>query len=157
MKKNNAKSINFGERLKQVRKDKGLSQSELAEKMGYKQSATISNLEINKSTPDINTLKKLSEILEVDLHWLITGDIYREYKLKFMQLYSYINKEIGDLSQQNHRLAAEIAEIEKNPGTDKAVDEDIINMKSVWIRRNREKMLSLDKQRIAMTELVSWE
>lgn len=157
MKKININNINFGERLKQVRKNKGLSQSELAGEMGYKQSATISNLEINKSTPDINTLKKLAEILEVDLHWLITGDIYREYKLKFLQLYGYINKEVGELAQQNHRLAAEIAELERDQDTDKDAKNDLINIKAVMIRHNRDKMVSLDNQRVAMSELVKWE
>ena len=63
----------IGDRLYKARKDKGLSQAELAEQTGFKQSSTISKIESDRIDPDSNTLKKIAEILNADLHWLITG------------------------------------------------------------------------------------
>jgi transcriptional regulator with XRE-family HTH domain len=64
----------IGDRLHKIRKDKGLSQAELAEQIGFKQSSTISKIESDRIDPDSNTLKKLAEALDTDLHWLITSN-----------------------------------------------------------------------------------
>jgi len=74
--KNNKISIintSFGERLKNLRKNRGLSQAEFAEKLEYKQNTSVSNIEKGKSVPDLETLNKIADVLEVDLHWLVTG------------------------------------------------------------------------------------
>ena len=71
--KNFTENSSFGSRLRKLRKDKGLSQEELAKKIGYKRSGSISNIESDKTPPDILTLAKLTDVLSADLHWLITG------------------------------------------------------------------------------------
>jgi transcriptional regulator with XRE-family HTH domain len=63
----------FGQRLKNTRETRGLSQSELAEKLGYKSHVMISQAERDKSVLDNNVLAKIADILDVDLNWLITG------------------------------------------------------------------------------------
>ena len=65
--------LTFGERLRFSRKKKGLSQAGLAKKIGFKTSASVSNAEFNKTPVDNTTLEKIAKILDVDLHWLITG------------------------------------------------------------------------------------
>lgn len=64
---------NFGKRLKKLRKNKGLSQADFAKKLNYKQNTSVSNIEKGKTSPDIETLHKIAETLNADLHWLITG------------------------------------------------------------------------------------
>lgn len=63
----------FGKRLYFSRKKRGLRQEELSKKLGYKTAATVSNAEKDKGPLDQFTLAKIADILNVDLHWLITG------------------------------------------------------------------------------------
>ncbi|WP_051488754.1 helix-turn-helix domain-containing protein [Aliarcobacter lanthieri] len=57
---------NFGNRLKQARKDKKLSQEALANLVGVSRNA-ITNYEKNSNTPTYDNMKKLSSILGVNL------------------------------------------------------------------------------------------
>ncbi|MDX4069149.1 helix-turn-helix domain-containing protein [Aliarcobacter skirrowii] len=57
---------NFGERLRKARKDKKLSQEELANLIGVSRNA-ITNYEKNSNTPTYENMKKLSNILGVNL------------------------------------------------------------------------------------------
>ena len=58
-------------RLKQVRTELNLSQTELAEKLDVQQ-ADISRWESGKTTPNFQTLQKYSS-LNVNVSWLFTG------------------------------------------------------------------------------------
>ena len=58
-------------RLKQVRKELNLSQTELSEKLEVQQ-ADISRWESGKTTPNFQTLQKYSS-LNVNVSWLFTG------------------------------------------------------------------------------------
>lgn len=84
---------NFGDRLCLLRKQKGLSQKELADILGYKHHASISSIESNKTSPDITSLQKIAETFDVDLHWLITGRqatleaMTKCYHIAYMQLH----------------------------------------------------------------------
>lgn len=68
--------MSFGERLSKSRKLKELSQSDLAKEMGFSGNTLISRFEKNQTLPNFEHLQKLQEILNVDLHWLITGQQY---------------------------------------------------------------------------------
>lgn len=57
---------NFGNRLKQARKDKKLSQEALANLIGVSRNA-ITNYENNSNTPTYANIKKLSSILGINL------------------------------------------------------------------------------------------
>ena len=59
----------FTERLKELRLKKGLTQTELGEKVGVKQN-TFTNWEKGKREPSFENLIKLSDLLEVSLDWL---------------------------------------------------------------------------------------
>lgn len=62
-------------RLKQLRREKGLKQDDLAKKFGIAQQ-TISNYEKRIREPDITTLKKMAEFFDVSLDFLLgTTDI----------------------------------------------------------------------------------
>lgn len=66
--------MELGNRIKKFRENANLSQEELAEKI-YTSRQTISNWENDKTYPDINSLKLLSNIFDVSLDNLIEGDI----------------------------------------------------------------------------------
>lgn len=64
----------IGERIKERRKEKGLTQKQLAKELQLSQKQ-ISKYENNESQPPIDQLQKLTEILEVSADWLLTDTI----------------------------------------------------------------------------------
>lgn len=65
--------MDFGERLRWCRDKKGYTQKFVAEKIGIKNN-TLSSYESGKRQPDYETLKKLSELYEVNIDYIITGN-----------------------------------------------------------------------------------
>ena len=59
-----------GERLKQLRKEKQLTQSELGEKINVTK-VSISGYESGNRTPDTDTLQKLADFFEVSTDYLL--------------------------------------------------------------------------------------
>ena len=72
--KNRGNMNNFGEiikdRIQCLRKNKGLSQEELADKVGVSRQA-VSKWENNKSIPDISILQNISKMFNIDLNYLL--------------------------------------------------------------------------------------
>jgi len=75
---------NFGEFLKQKRLEKNLTQKDLAKALFITESA-ISKWEKNVAHPDITLLPKLSEILSVTEHELITASIDKQSREEKVQ------------------------------------------------------------------------
>ena len=65
--------MTFGATLTALRKSKGLSQEQLAEKLGLTRQ-TISKWELNQSSPDINYIIQLSDFFGVSADCLIKGE-----------------------------------------------------------------------------------
>lgn len=59
----------FPQRLKEVRIKRGLTQTELGEKLGVKQN-TFTNWENGKREPNFEIVIKLADLLEVSVDWL---------------------------------------------------------------------------------------
>lgn len=59
--------------IKKFREQKNISQSELAEKLNVTRQA-VSNWETGKTQPDINTLHKIADMLEISIDELIYGN-----------------------------------------------------------------------------------
>jgi transcriptional regulator with XRE-family HTH domain len=57
--------VYIGEKLREVRTKRLLTQDELAEKAGVSQS-TIANIERNNAEPQFRTIRKLAKALDVD-------------------------------------------------------------------------------------------
>ena len=68
--------MNFGNRLLKLRKQKSISQETLAEKIGITRQ-TISNWEMNITTPNVIDLKKIADALQIDYTELL-NDINSE-------------------------------------------------------------------------------
>ncbi len=62
--------MTLGEKIKDARKQCGLSQEQLAEKMSVSRSA-IAKWETDKGLPDINNLKALAQLLNVSVDYLL--------------------------------------------------------------------------------------
>ena len=63
---------NVGEYIKELRKEKNISQSELAEKLHISRQ-TISKWELGKSLPDSIMMKDLSKFFNVSIDEIING------------------------------------------------------------------------------------
>ena len=61
-----------GKNIKNFRAEKGLTQEELAEKLAVTRQA-VSNWETEKTQPDIDTLQKIAQVLEVSVEEIIYG------------------------------------------------------------------------------------
>ena len=71
-------------RIRDLREDKDLRQSDLAEMVGIDQ-RTISNYETGKSNPDSNALIKLADFFNVSIDYLVgrvSSDFYASYEKK---------------------------------------------------------------------------
>ena len=64
--------MNIGERITAMRKEKGISQSELAKRLGVSRQA-VSKWEQSLSSPDTNKLIQLAQILDTEVEYLATG------------------------------------------------------------------------------------
>lgn len=103
----------FGERLRFLREKAGLGQVDLAKKLGFKRSSSVSNLETGKSPPDLKTLQRIVSCFNTNLHWLITGKVSPDgeaWRLNYAELFTSYSSDGG---QWIDRLRGEIADLKK--------------------------------------------
>lgn len=62
--------MDFGEKLKEARNNKGMTQEQLASQLGIAKS-TLAGYEKGNREPDVFKIKKLIEILDVDADYLL--------------------------------------------------------------------------------------
>lgn len=74
--------MTLGEKIQKLRKQQGLSQEALAEKVTVTRQ-TISKWELNQSTPDLDFIAQLSEIFSVTSDYLIKEDMIEPDKLPY--------------------------------------------------------------------------
>ena len=65
--------MTFGEKLKEARKEAGLSQEQLAEKVCVSRSA-IAKWESDRGMPDVNNLKAMAQLLGISVDYLLAED-----------------------------------------------------------------------------------
>ena len=68
---------NLGEMISSLRKEKGMTQSELAEKMNVTDKA-VSKWERNLSCPDVNSIPTLAEVLGITVEELLNAQTKKE-------------------------------------------------------------------------------
>ena len=69
--------MSFGTNIGYLRKKKGMTQEEFAERM-YVSRQTVSRWETDSVYPDVETVIKLCEVLECDMETLVRGDASKE-------------------------------------------------------------------------------
>ena len=67
--------IEFGSRVKMLRKQKGMTMDELAEKAGYNSRSSISMIEAGKRDVPKSRIIDMANALGVDMYFLIFGDM----------------------------------------------------------------------------------
>jgi len=124
----------FGQRLRVLRKNRGVSQKKLSEKCGYKRSTSISNIEKGNAPVHISSLIAIAELLDIDLHWLITGKLsaavvrLRPYVTSFL---AYRYMEIQEYEKERSDLL-----VKQSQGEDHSVRLQEIGEKIEYERTN---------------------
>lgn len=91
--------MTIGDRIKQKRVEMGLSQEELAKKMGYVSKSVISKFEAKGDGITTTTIEKFAKALNttpaVLMGWSVDGDIpeFEDDHVELIALYSQLTKE----------------------------------------------------------------
>ena len=80
--------MTFGEKLKAARKEAGLSQEQFAEKMSVSRSA-IAKWESDKGMPDVNNLKVMAQLLDVNGDFIVSRELANKVDLKKFDFGNY--------------------------------------------------------------------
>lgn len=84
----------IGETISSLRKKKELTQNELAEKMNVTDKA-VSKWERDLSCPDVNTISRLAEVLDVSVEELLNAKEQRKSNSKMKDLVNLIFKAVA--------------------------------------------------------------
>ncbi len=84
----------IGETIASLRKQKGMTQNELAEKMNVTDKA-VSKWERDLSCPDINAISKLADILDVSVEELLKAKTKENSNTKIKDLINLIFKAVA--------------------------------------------------------------
>lgn len=101
--------MKFADRLKELRHEYNLQQKDVANKLNYGYTA-ISNYETGKNEPSINDLKKIAELFNVSIDYLVGfSDIKNPYQIELInkvtpKTYNKIHKTI--LSMNKNEFSA---------------------------------------------------
>ena len=108
--------MSIGENIKNARKKAGLTQKELAEKMGSTQQ-NLAQYESGKRNPKLETLNKIAGALEIPVSLLTSsldsfekGEILR---LDLIELIKNLNLEINDITSEQTLEDTVIQSVEK--------------------------------------------
>lgn len=87
--------IFLGQRIKEIRKKRQISQEALAEKIGISPKH-LSKIEVGNSFPSLQTLEKISEILDCELKDFFDFDAYKNEDMSsnsLSKIYNNLDKE----------------------------------------------------------------
>ena len=79
--------MNMADRIQHLRKSKGISQEELADKVGVSRQA-VSKWESEQSTPDIEKVILLSNFFDVTTDYLLKGALVNKFWTQISKNYS---------------------------------------------------------------------
>ncbi len=85
--------MTFGEKLKEARKEAGLSQEQFAQKLSVSRSA-VAKWESDKGMPDVNNLKVIAQLLDVSVDYLLDED----EKLSFNEMKEAIDLDLFEVT-----------------------------------------------------------
>ena len=82
----------LGKRIKELRKKKGLSQEQLAEKVGFETSNSISNVENGYNYPSIQNLEKILKVLGTNFQSVFTFEQHQEIDVLIEEINRILNE-----------------------------------------------------------------
>jgi transcriptional regulator with XRE-family HTH domain len=100
------KVMDFGERLRKTREDKGLSQQDLAERAGIQASA-VSHFELGRRLPSFDNIRRLADALNVTADFLLGRTDVREVAGPEA---AALFREYRDLSAEDQQALSKFAE-----------------------------------------------
>ncbi len=103
----------FGENLKKIRKLNKMGQVELAKKLNVA-NGTISMWENNLRTPDVATIKEISNLFKIPISYLIEDEIKiepEESKSKTESRFTEKQRELLDYIQQLNDYQCKVAKV----------------------------------------------
>ncbi len=100
--------VKIGAFLQRLRKEKGLTQEQLAEQIGVAR-RTVSRWETGSNLPDLDILVELADLYAVDLREILNGErkserMDQELKETVLQVADYSNEEKARLLRRMHWL-----------------------------------------------------
>lgn len=100
--------VKIGKFLQELRKEKGLTQEQLAEQMGVTR-RTVSRWETGSNMPDMDIMIELSDFYAVDLREILSGErksenMNEELKETVLQVADYSNEEQARILRRMHWL-----------------------------------------------------
>jgi HTH-type transcriptional regulator, competence development regulator len=110
----------LGETIAKLRKEKGLSQYELADRLGFSR-GKLSNYEQGSRQPDYDTLKKIADYFEVSIDFLLGREEKANTKKDTLEEVNKLVKEYGieqfgffDIEKWKDLSSEDIEEIKKH-------------------------------------------
>jgi transcriptional regulator with XRE-family HTH domain len=91
----------IGKNIKMFRKRAEMTQVDLAKKLGYTSSGTISQIENGSRGMDFDKLDLAAEVLNIDAAILLAPDTFDDQQIEDLQLFYSIQKK----SKQGNRMA----------------------------------------------------
>lgn len=101
--------MTFGARLKQLRGDKNMKQSELAKKLGVT-AATISAYENGTRTPDINMASEIADLFDISVDNLLGKPSKHTIDLKHILTEEALNFDGKEMSDRNIKAIARVVQ-----------------------------------------------
>lgn len=151
--------MNFSEKLKEIRKNEGLSQEQLAEKIGVSRQA-ITKWETGKGLPDVENIVILAEIFKITLDELLRGSVVKQEH----ETTVYTSETIYDIDCKKHFDVniGSAATIILSSGTDeklhvKLFSETIENLDTMFKIKLDEKKNKLDVNCLNKNKLSRYE
>ena len=92
--------MTFGERVKKIRLEKGLTQKELAEKCKI-DPANLRKYESGRQNPKIETIEKISKVLQVSIQYLLGWSDEKQQEKKIVELDIKTNNMLRKYSHLN--------------------------------------------------------
>ena len=101
--------VKIGKMLQTLRKEKGMTQEQLAEKLGVAR-RTVSRWETGSNMPDLNMLIELSDFYAIDLREILSGErkseqMNEEMKETVLQVAEYGNEDKARLLRRMYWLS----------------------------------------------------
>ena len=109
--------MDIGNRIEQKRTEKGMSQEELAAKVGYKSRSSINKIEKNVQRPKADDLPKIAMALDTSVDYLLNGIEIERAQLRELSeqshLFDYVSKLYGSETSNAVHLFSQLTDFQK--------------------------------------------
>lgn len=82
--------MGYGDRIRQARRKKGLTQEALGEAVGFGQT-TVQGWEQERNEPELETLRKIAKATDTDPCWLAFGDDLPPSEVSLLRVFRQLN------------------------------------------------------------------